>query len=106
MRAKLGARDSPNMVAEKIVGYDPSSMNWTEIELKTQGKDSMPIENECLQAFVRLWQHKQRANVEAKGDAIAALWTSTVGNSLFARNLSRASAALPLRTKMESNWRP
>lgn len=94
------------MAAQKIIGYDPSSMNWAEIEHNTEDEAPMSTENECLQALVRLRQRKQQANGASKGNAGAAPLASNAGNSLSAGNTGGVRAAPPPRTKTASNWRP
>ncbi|KAH7985861.1 hypothetical protein HPB52_024964 [Rhipicephalus sanguineus] len=59
------------MAATKITGYDPVTMQWTEIDTKNQDEDVPPTENECLQALMRLRQRRTQANT-TKGDASAA----------------------------------
>ncbi|KAH7946891.1 hypothetical protein HPB52_005665 [Rhipicephalus sanguineus] len=59
------------MAATKITGYDPVTMQWTEIDTKNQDEDVPPTENECLQTLMRLRQRRTQANT-TKGDASAA----------------------------------
>ncbi|KAH7983439.1 hypothetical protein HPB52_012056 [Rhipicephalus sanguineus] len=60
------------MAATKITGYDPVTMQWTEIDTKNQDEDVPPTENECLQALMRLRQRRTQANTTTKGDASSA----------------------------------
>ncbi|KAH6948723.1 hypothetical protein HPB50_026024 [Hyalomma asiaticum] len=74
------------MAATKITGYKPATMQWTEVDPKSQNEDLPPTEDECLQALVRLQRRKQGNTTS--GDASAAL-------------LSQAG-----HTKTVQQWRP
>ncbi|KAH6933408.1 hypothetical protein HPB50_014779 [Hyalomma asiaticum] len=93
-RGGAARRCLPTMAAQKITGYDPTSMQWAEINVSTP-EDDVPTENECLQALLRLRQQRQ-ARQDPKTAAKA---RST--------NAASAKDALPSpQRNTPARWRP
>ncbi|KAL1467233.1 hypothetical protein MTO96_042314 [Rhipicephalus appendiculatus] len=92
------------MATTKVTGYDPVTMQWTEIDAKNQDEEP-PTEDECLQALVRLRQRRTQANTTTTGDASAA--SLTQAGIPRSGTPGGARAAPPNgNTKTAQQWRP
>ncbi|KAH6920388.1 hypothetical protein HPB50_028624 [Hyalomma asiaticum] len=92
------------MAATKITGYDPATMQWTEVDAKSQNEDLPPTEDECLQALVRLRQRRKQGNTTS-GDASDALLSQA---GVARSEIPGGARAAPKKghTKTAQHWRP
>ncbi|KAH6939760.1 hypothetical protein HPB50_021564 [Hyalomma asiaticum] len=92
------------MAATKITGYDPATMQWTEVDAKSQNEDFPPTEDECLQALVRLRQRRKQGNTTS-GDASDALLSQA---GVARSEIPGGARAAPKKghTKTAQHWRP
>ncbi|KAH6929684.1 hypothetical protein HPB50_004754 [Hyalomma asiaticum] len=93
------------MAAQKITGYDQTSIQWAEINVSTP-EDDVPTENECLQTLLRLRQQRQRRQdpkTAAKVSAGPSLQQSRSTNAASAKD----DSALPSpQRNTPAWWRP
>lgn len=95
------------MAATKITGYDPVTMQWTEIDAtkRDEDEDVPPTEDECLQALMRLRQRRTQANPTTKGDAsTASLTQAGIPRSVTPGGARAASPKGSKKTAQQ--WRP
>ncbi|KAL3187104.1 hypothetical protein MRX96_026028 [Rhipicephalus microplus] len=93
------------MAAQKITGYDPTSMQWAEIQVSA-AEDDAPAENECLQTLIRLRQQRQARQgpkMSAKVDSSPSLQQARLIDAASAEYVS----ALPSSERnTHARWRP
>ncbi|KAL1474748.1 hypothetical protein MTO96_020502 [Rhipicephalus appendiculatus] len=85
------------MAASTKTGYDPSTMQWVEIDAAEARQDPIPGEDEYLQIMVRQMQEKL-AKMKPRGSTAAAQPPARKTGSTFA-----ACAESPTQL---ASWRP
>ncbi|KAH7947395.1 hypothetical protein HPB52_011329 [Rhipicephalus sanguineus] len=93
------------MATREITGYDPTTMQWAEIQVSTAEGDA-PTENECLQTLIRLHQQRQARHdpkMSAKVGASPSMQQARFDDAASAKD---ASALPSPRRNAVARWRP
>ncbi|KAL3174684.1 hypothetical protein MRX96_011081 [Rhipicephalus microplus] len=85
------------MAASTKTGYDPSTMQWVDIEVAETREDPIPGEDEYLQIMVRQMQEKL-AKMEPRG--------STAAAQSQARKTGSTPAACVESPRQLATWKP
>ncbi|KAH6920629.1 hypothetical protein HPB50_028385 [Hyalomma asiaticum] len=93
------------MAAQKITGYDPTSMQWAEINVSTP-EDDVPTENECLQTLLRLRQQRQARQDPKTAAKVSACPSLQQARSTNAASAKDASALPSPQRNTPARWRP